>query len=550
MPATPPQIAVIGLDGADWRLLRPWLDAGHLPTLAKLVETGASGDLMSTIRPESSVAWSSFATGVNPGKHGVYGFMRQTDQEGQFEISNGSHIQANRFWDLLGNADKQVGLINIPFTYPPRPVNGFLISGMLTPNDSVNFTHPPELKSQLLNQFKSLTFDAGDDVSDKQTLLDGSNKFTQQQIDLSIKLLKEQTPDFFSVVFTALDRLQHFLWSDLDPNHPEFSDQSDYFSQQLLQHMQLVDAGIEKIISQLTAGSLVILISDHGFNSFARRFYINRWLIQKGLLVIQASQNQRNQTLVQLLEKMKNVKWLRMLKQALLPTDWGPQKLATALNTQSFDWEKSQVYYSPDGGLRVNSQASRFNGALTEDQSAELLSNVTQELMELIDPETGNRPIAEIYRSADLYQGDQLSKAPDLIVEPQRSAKSPLANYILDSKIDSSSDLFTQSDPYSGNHDQKGIFIAHGEQIKSQNDVEMHIMDVAPTVLSALNLPIPNYIDGRPLIELFEAESQPEIKYVESPMFDEGAIPEDENEDDEDLDELIEERLRNLGYLD
>ena len=71
MPATPPQIAVIGLDGADWRLLRPWLDAGHLPTLAKLVETGASGHLMSTIRPESSVAWSSFATGVNPGKHGV-----------------------------------------------------------------------------------------------------------------------------------------------------------------------------------------------------------------------------------------------------------------------------------------------------------------------------------------------------------------------------------------------------------------------------------------------------------------------------------------------
>ncbi|MEM8861175.1 MAG: alkaline phosphatase family protein, partial [Chloroflexota bacterium] len=175
------QIAVIGLDGADWRLLQPWLDADHLPTLKKLIDQGSSGDLVSTIRPESSVAWSTFATGVNPGKHGIYGFMSQTDQVGKFQVANGNLIQANRFWDILGHEGKHIGLVNIPFTYPPRPVNGFMMTGMLTPNESVEFTYPAELKTELLEKFSSLLFDAGDDVTDKQKLLHNSERFTQQQ---------------------------------------------------------------------------------------------------------------------------------------------------------------------------------------------------------------------------------------------------------------------------------------------------------------------------------------------------------------------------------
>ncbi|MCA9993741.1 MAG: alkaline phosphatase family protein, partial [Anaerolineales bacterium] len=101
-PPTFTKAVVIGLDGADWRLLTPWLAQGELPTLARLVAEGSSGPLRSTIRPESSVAWTSFATGVNPGKHGIFGFVAHQPGSYNFRLANGSHIGAPRFWHRLG----------------------------------------------------------------------------------------------------------------------------------------------------------------------------------------------------------------------------------------------------------------------------------------------------------------------------------------------------------------------------------------------------------------------------------------------------------------
>ena len=112
---------ILGLDGATWTLLRPWIDQGHLPHLARLVHEGASGPLTTTIPPVSASAWVSLATGCNPGKHGAFDFV--FPQPGGYDIGviNVKVRGVPPFWKTIEEAGGQVGLMSMPITYPPQP---------------------------------------------------------------------------------------------------------------------------------------------------------------------------------------------------------------------------------------------------------------------------------------------------------------------------------------------------------------------------------------------------------------------------------------------
>jgi len=136
------RVFVVGLDGATFDLIRPWAAAGHLPSLARLMQEGVHGELMSTLPPVTSPAWPSFMTGMNPGKHGVFDFIRR--RPGGFDMVNASHIAAKTLWQLLSEAGRRVGVIAVPVTYPPCPVNGFMISDILSPRHA-EIAYPPGL---------------------------------------------------------------------------------------------------------------------------------------------------------------------------------------------------------------------------------------------------------------------------------------------------------------------------------------------------------------------------------------------------------------------
>src|SRR6266849_2073855 len=147
------KVLVICLDGATFDLLRPWIEAGRLPTLKRFLAEGVSGDLQSVIPPITAPAWASFMTGKNPGKHGIYHFVNRAPQGGHQAFFSATSRTGRTLWELLGEDGKQVVVLNVPTTYPPQPVNGVLIADFLTPPGKKDFTYPLSLLDEIEEKF-------------------------------------------------------------------------------------------------------------------------------------------------------------------------------------------------------------------------------------------------------------------------------------------------------------------------------------------------------------------------------------------------------------
>ena len=147
------RVLVIGLDGVTFDLLGPWIEAGELPNLRRLMEQGAWGRLQTTMPPISSSSWSSFLTGVNPGKHGIFDFARRVPGTYDQELTNAARRHGRSLWRILSDAGRRVGVVNVPMTFPPEPVNGFLISGMDAPQISNAYSFPAILANDLRERF-------------------------------------------------------------------------------------------------------------------------------------------------------------------------------------------------------------------------------------------------------------------------------------------------------------------------------------------------------------------------------------------------------------
>ncbi len=539
------KVILIGWDGADWRHLRPWIAAGKLPTLARLVEEGSHGNLRSTIRPESSVAWASFSTGVNPGQHGIYGFAgRTTSGSYAMPLTNASSVRTERFWEVLGRQQCRVGLLNVPYTYPPSPVNGFLVAGMLTPSVESEFTYPPALKGELLKKFGTYITDVSGPNNDKARLIENVRIYTEQQQAMALYLLKEKSWDFFSVVFVGPDRLQHFLWADMDQNHPWYNASSG-FQGELLAHYQALDTTLSQILQAIPQDTLVFLISDHGFNGCARKFFVNHWLYEQGLLALNSTSGVWSSSMT-LLNRLYKVPLLRELKQKL---GWKKIRLSD-LRSASFsnmvDWSRTQVYFGLDGGLRINLRGREPEGIVSPGQEYDdLRQSLRQQLIALCDPLTGRPVLSAVLFNDKIYHGPYVDLAPDLILEPQREQQNLAENYLLDGDLRATPKLvFTSSEPYSGNHALDGIFCAWGPGVRIAYLVEgAGIIDLAPTILGAMGCVVPKYIDGG-ILDIF---TDPVVEQVSTGTFT--GRKEAQYEYSQEETDLVEQRLRDLGYL-
>ena len=148
-PSTERRVFAVGLDGATLDLIRPWVEEGKLPTFARIMREGSYGPLRSTIPPVTGPAWVSFMTGKNPGKHGIGDFLQRIAGEYRRTPVDSRSIKAEPFWATAGRRGKKVGILNVPVTYPPYEVNGFLVSGLLTPRSKEGFSYPEGLAREL-----------------------------------------------------------------------------------------------------------------------------------------------------------------------------------------------------------------------------------------------------------------------------------------------------------------------------------------------------------------------------------------------------------------
>lgn len=534
------RILLIGLDGATWTILRPLMAQGHMPTLQQLWQKGASGVLHSTLPPITPVAWASFQTGALAGKHGVYGYQRiSRSPEGHllFEMMDASALSTPTLWDHLGRGGKRVGIVNLPMTYPPKPVPGVLVTGFPTPSQRSTFTYPAQLKGELLKEvpnYRVPTLDFGERVQQKRMSVPAYVtqlvEMARARTEAALYLMRKYPWDLFVVQFQETDFLQHALWHHLDSHHPHFAAGEHRI---VIRFYQELDRLIQELVSSLSEEDFLWIISDHGFQGAQRVFYPNSWLCQRGWLVLNRG---RGALTARALEILRQLDFFSLRKR------WFSQeardRFSTTLRQARFDWKNSRAYAVADGSSCFSLYAIQLG-------EAEVLRG---ELLQLKDAETGAPVVRRVYQAEEAFGPDPLPGSPDLLVElidgysaaPEVGAhgRAPLP-------------LFATRVPGEhfqiGIHHSEGIWLACGPSLRSGSRVDAQLIDIAPTLLYQMGLPIPASMDGVVLDSLFKPDARREARVDQDYSTEKGRergrclTPEEEAQ--------IQKQLRELGYL-
>ena len=558
------KLLAIGLDGATFDTLLPLVERGHMPNLAALMERGSWGRLASTIPPFTAAAWSTFITGRNPGQHGVLSFRDKRDRF-HYDLQGTGFVDARRYdltiWDILSTAGKRVGIVNVPMTYPAHSVNGYMVTGMLTPPHAAQFTYPPELAEALGSDYViDLDFIRDEDSFRIRGFPPKTEMMAQIRHMLSVRartcsrLMQEQPTDFFMVVFTSTDRVQHFFWDDLANMiaRPSPNGTADVIERQIAEYFEELDERIGQLTKLAGPSATVLVISDHGFGPApTHRFYMNIWLEQLGLL------QRRGRASFLDLEYWRVMlgrnRHLKALLRRLMPQAAQDKAKQVAESTSGgiIDWSRSRAYFVPlyfhVGGVEINLAGARREGIVEPGRDYEILRDrIIHQATQLQDPRNG-KPIVELAaRREELYQGPHVESFPDviLVLDP---------DYICSASLAGSSLIEFHAPMRSGEHRQDGIFIAAGPSIAQRGELSnLRLLDVPPTILYSMDLPVPSFFDGQVLKEAFDPAylSAHPVQSQEWPSIPRAAEQAEQAGFSEAEQAEIEGRLRGLGYLD
>ncbi len=271
---------MIGLDGLDPDFLER--HRHELPVLKSLMEEGASGKLRSTIPPFSLAAWPTAMSGMNPARTGVT-CLPEDDFNWSVPPLNSQSIKVPLIWDVVGLNDKKVAVVNVPLTYPPSPVNGFMISGFLTPNRATDFTWPPEFRLELSPGYET-SFDFMQHEVDREFFLKRLYLLTRKQFENVEELIKKKPWDLFIYVVSGTDWIQHYFCKDQGLPGWEESEaiMLDYFRE--------IDAFLGRLRRSVDSSTTIVILSDHGFGKVPSSFvYLNHWLKEKNYLTFRGS---------------------------------------------------------------------------------------------------------------------------------------------------------------------------------------------------------------------------------------------------------------------
>ncbi|MFB6357212.1 MAG: alkaline phosphatase family protein, partial [bacterium] len=277
---------VVGLDGATFDLIEPWVEEGKLPHFEKFMWQGSWGELETTYPPLTAPAWSSFMTGCNPGKHGIYDFL--SSDPSSDEVVDYTSIEPPTLWDLFSQNNRKVGLVNLPVTYPPPDVNGHVISGLLSSNDRDESAYPPGL-IQELEQKTGRTWwpEVRDSAAPSNPLefLDAQLEANETIAQFSLTLLEEYDYDFFMCMLDATDFIAHFFWHYMEEDHPYYEDRGQRYENAVLSAYQQVDSFLERLDEQVGENTDVMIMSDHGFGRIEKMVNLNNFFEERDYLV-------------------------------------------------------------------------------------------------------------------------------------------------------------------------------------------------------------------------------------------------------------------------
>lgn len=533
-----PRVIVIGIDGGTLDLVRPWARAGELPTLAALMRDGASGPLLSTQPPLTPVAWSTLLTGCGPARHGVFGFLRIPRDGYAPEFLSGGSLTLPTIFELASQAGLRVGVVNLPWTWPPREVNGFWLSGLDAPAFGPEIARPRGLFEELTSQFDGY-FDkvvprrrAGYDLARLEASV-------RKLGAISRHLARTRPADLLALAFTASDQVQHWFWRERAVTARDGRRVEDL----ILHTYRLIDEQIGCILDECAGpDTTVLVVSDHGAGPCEGGINLNRWLAERGMLRFAGDGVGLRGMMLRAGRMLPG----RLRERLRARVARRRRRMLSEVLARGIAWQETDAFcWSDYGSISVHLEGRFAAGRVPEARRDALLEELSAALMALRDPETGERVMSAPLRGDDLFGPHE--DAPDLLAVTRGYRWEILTD-------------FTSSGPLPGNlrrevfgpslrqgtHRLDGLLCAWGRVVRAGFAVSgARVHDLAPTILHLLGEPVPEYMDGRVLSELLVRDAAaPPRREERDPAYPtgHGSYSDEERA-------RVERDLRALGYL-
>jgi predicted AlkP superfamily phosphohydrolase/phosphomutase len=454
------KILIIGLDCAAPDLVFDlWLD--ELPNIKRLVEEGVWGPLESTIPPITIPAWQCMVTSKNPGQLGIFGFRNRSEfSYDNFWIANSTAIKEPTLWDVIGREGYKVGMIGVPQTYPPRPVNGFMVTDWLAPDTNADYTFPEFIKDDVRQTVGEYKLDCEKfRTENKDELLAEIYEMTEKRFDLVKAFLTKKQWHFFMFVEIGLDRIHHGFWKFFDKTHRKYEPGNKY-ENAILDYHRYLDKRIGDLLEVVDDETAVVVVSDHGSKKMEGAINVNDWLIREGLMTLRSKPD-------------------------------GLVKLEKA----EIDWPKTKAwglggYYCR---LFLNVKGREKQGAIDPADYEKVRDEIADKLR-AIEDENGNNMGTRVIKPQEAFSGPNIDQAPDLIVyfgDLYWRSTGTIGH-------DSIHSFETEVGPDDAVHAEHGIFILWDPKEKRGKKLEdLSIYDVAPTVLNVMGIDVPSDMEGK-----------------------------------------------------
>lgn len=514
------RVIVFGIDGGTFNVIAPLLKEGRLPTLARFAREGAAGELLSVVPPLTAPAWATFQTGLNPGRHGVFDFLAPPRLGYNRRLVNAAALASPRMFDALTAAGRSAGVINTPLTFPPRPLNGFIVPDLFAPAAEAKYFYPPALHAEIaaLGPYRIDINPAYFEEGRDEEFLKDLEVVSATRLRVALELWKSKRPDLFVVVFTGVDRLMHFFW-----DQPRL----------VAAHYEWLDGALGEFARAAGDDVAILVVSDHGFGPVTGEADLATHLTTSGFMKLkkQGGANPRG-----FMDTIAKIDFLNLRKK--LPKRWREAARGQVMDKLSafahVDWRATVAFpgTATQYGLYLNVRGREPEGTVARDDYERVRDDVIASLDAL-------RPglAARALRREEVYHGPFLDDAPDVYI-PVWEDGIRLVEFSDDPAV-------RPRRRRPGEHRREGIFFAWGPAVAAgSRPAAASLADIYPTLMYLMGEGVPAGIDGRLLQEVITKER---LAAHPPQARDYGPGGEEEYAGAEDA--RVRERLESMGYL-
>ena len=549
---------VLALDGATFRVIEPLVASGQLPHLARWIRDGASTPLPSTTPPVTFPAWSSFMTGLEPGDHGIFDFSQKVPGRYRVRFVNATDRRGESIFNAVSQAGGRVLVLGLPATYPPEPLSGLLVPGFDAPVSNATdagSTSDPALYRRIAARagpwmrpdLDEAANDEGFHERAAATLLARIERKTEFAL-VALEEMKRDAggsrPDLFTIVFSESDTVGHHYWRDHDPESPRADPGAGSERHDAIQNVYIaLDRACGKLREAFGEDALCLVISDHGMGGASDCVvHLNRYLAEQGLLVRRSTGPGRLDILARRARDLA-LRWIPAgLVQPLFRRARGAAgRLESAARFSGMRWSETLAFgeeVNTQPGVWINLAGREQAGCVSADEYDAVRERVIACLLAWKLPD-GAPVIAWARPREEVYSGPFVERAPDIVIELGTEngyglslVPTPWQELAGDQDPAESRALRRLSGAdlaggrgrgMNGTHRQNGIFIAVGGEGERPPAAPARLSGVARVIARAMGL-------------RWEPGQTP-------------ADPDDRAYSQEES-EMVEARLRALGYLD